>query len=131
MNPPYGAAWRNQFSIDDGLTFLNNGSFGAPPNVVLAAQAEYRAMAERSPISFFMRDLPRLLRDAASTLGTFVGAAGETIAFTENASTAVNTVVFSVAPTLRPGDVMLTTSMARCGKPCGIMPNGRAQRSTK
>lgn len=110
MTTPYGAAWRNQFLIEDGLTFLNNGSFGAPPKQVLAAQTEYRLMAERSPISFYLRDLPGMLRGAANTLGRFIGATGETIAFTENATTAINTVVFSIAPTIGPGDVLLTTS---------------------
>lgn len=110
MNMPFGAAWRPRFSIRDGLTFLNNGSFGAPPDVVLAAQAEYRAIVERSPISFFLRELSPLMRKAAGDLGEFVGADGDGIAFVENATTGVNAVVMSVAPSLRPGDVLLTTS---------------------
>ncbi len=105
----FGADCRPLFSIESDLIFLNNGSFGAPPHSMLEAQATYRAMAERSPISFFRNKLPKYLREAAGDLGAFIGAAEGTLAFTENATTGINSVVLSVAHSLRPGDILLTT----------------------
>jgi len=105
----FGADCRPLFSIESDLIFLNNGSFGAPPHSMLEAQATYRAMAERSPISFFRNKLPKYLREAAGDLGAFIGAAEGTLAFTENATTGINSVVLAVAHSLRPGDILLTT----------------------
>lgn len=105
----FGAACRPHFSIESDLIFLNNGSFGAPPHSVLEAQAAYRATAERSPIYFFREILPQYLREAAEHLGSFIGADGATLAFAENATTAINAVILSTAPSLRTDDILLTT----------------------
>ncbi len=110
MNVKFGASCRSLFSIDPDLIFLNNGSFGAPPIIVLEKQAMFRAMAERSPISFFARDLPKLMRESANSVADFVDVSGDSIALVDNATTGVNSVVFSIAPFLKAGDILLTTS---------------------
>lgn len=100
----------SEFYLEDGMTFLNNGSFGATPRTVRAAQEEIRLQFERQPFRFALKELPVLLRSSAETLGKFIGARGEDIAFVENASTGINAVVRSMIPFLKSGDEILTTS---------------------
>jgi isopenicillin-N epimerase len=104
------SAIRSEFYLEDGITFLNHGSFGAVPRSIRAIQEEYRLQFERQPIRFVMRELPVLLRSAAKTLGDFIGAYGEDIAFVDNATTGVNAVVRSMIPLLKSGDEILTTT---------------------
>jgi isopenicillin-N epimerase len=100
---PTGGAWR----LDPTVTFLNHGSFGACPEPVLAAQAAWRERIEADPVRFFSRELEGHLWAARTTLGEFLGADPEGIAFVPNATTAVGTVLGSLR--FQPGDELLTT----------------------
>jgi isopenicillin-N epimerase len=96
--------------IDSDVVFLNHGSFGACPDPVLEAQTQWRDRLERRPVSFFARELEGLLGDARGRLAGVVGADPEDLAFVQNATTGVNTVLRSVR--LDPGDQVLTTDHA-------------------
>ncbi|MBP8300346.1 MAG: aminotransferase class V-fold PLP-dependent enzyme [Planctomycetes bacterium] len=102
---------RNSFSahwdLDPSVTFLNHGSFGACPRVVMQHQQELRARMEREPVLFVHRELEALLDQARAELATFVGCQGDDLAFVPNATTGVNTVLRSLR--LQPGDELLTT----------------------
>ncbi|HEV8488799.1 MAG TPA: aminotransferase class V-fold PLP-dependent enzyme [Candidatus Limnocylindrales bacterium] len=93
--------------LDPTVTFLNHGSFGACPEPVLAAQAAWRERIEADPVRFFSRELEGHLDAARTTLGEFLGADPEGIAFVPNATTAVGTVLGSLR--FGPGDELLTT----------------------
>jgi len=97
----------DHWTLDRDVIFLNHGSFGASPRVVLEAQAEYRARMERQPVRFLWRDLPGLIDTARADLGPFVGANPENLVFVANATAGVNSVVRSLA--LKAGDELLTT----------------------
>ncbi len=103
---------RAHWTLDPALAFLNHGSFGATPIAVMAHQAELRARLERNPVDFFMRYLPGALDDARHALAAFLGADPAGLAFVPNATTGVNTVLANLAPTLAPGDELLTTDHA-------------------
>ena len=98
------------WTLDPSIDFLNHGSFGACPRVVLEAQSEWRARMERQPVQFLARDLEPLLDEARSTLAQFVGADGDDLVFVSNATSGVNTVVRSLR--LSAGDELLTTDHA-------------------
>jgi len=100
-------AIRAHWSLDPSITFLNHGSFGACPIPVLQYQAELRQRMERQPVQFFVRDLEGLLDDARISLGSFLGAPAEDLAWVPNATTAVNAVLRSLR--FEPGDELLTT----------------------
>ena len=105
-----GTDLRSQFLLDESVTFLNHGSFGACPRAVLEKQAELRLRLEREPVLFLARELEKMLDAARGELGAFVGADPDDLAFVKNASTGVSTVVASLD--LQPGDELLTTSHA-------------------
>src|SRR3954463_8435091 len=95
----------DHWTLDPGVIFLNHGSFGACPRVVLEAQSEYRARMERQPVRFLWRELPDLLDAARAELAQFIGANPGNLVFVANATAGVNAVVRSLA--LQPGDELL------------------------
>jgi isopenicillin-N epimerase len=106
--PALGAAIRHEWSLDWDYLTVNHGSFGAAPNVVLAAQDKWRRRLEAQPSRFMRQVLPNALRDAAACLATFVGGSADNLAFVENATVGCNAVLRSVR--LQPGDEIVVLS---------------------
>jgi isopenicillin-N epimerase len=105
-----GSEHARHWDLDPEVAFLNHGSYGACPRVVLAAQTEWRARLEREPVHFFTVTLEPALDAARDALGRFVGADPDDLAFVPNATTGVNTVLASLdSGSLGPGDELLTT----------------------
>ncbi|MBU6257985.1 MAG: aminotransferase class V-fold PLP-dependent enzyme [Burkholderiales bacterium] len=98
---------RNEFLLDPGLVFLNHGSFGACPKVVLNRLSDWYLEGERNPVEFLGRRSASLLAAARDRLAEFVHARASDLAFVANATTAVNIVARSLA--LRAGDEVLGT----------------------
>lgn len=106
----FGRPLRDRFLLEPDCTYLNHGSYGALAKPVAEAANDFRLQAERQPSRFMMDELPDLIRDAADDLGKYLGARGREIVFVDNATTAVNAVLRSVA--FLPGDEVVTTSFA-------------------
>jgi isopenicillin-N epimerase len=101
------SALAGRWALDPEIVFLNHGSFGACPRVVLEAQQSLRERLEREPIAFMLRDLEQLQAEARESLGELLGAHPDDLAFVPNATSGVNTVLRSLD--LQPGDELLTT----------------------
>lgn len=99
--------FRSHWSLDPEVTFLNHGSFGACPSRVLEEQSRLRARMEAEPVRFLHRELEPLADSARAALGAFLDADPDDIAFVNNATTGVNTVLQSLR--FSPGDELLTT----------------------
>lgn len=91
----FGHPLRPRWLLEEGMDFLNHGSFGATPREVLAAQSAWRERMERQPVRFMIDELPGELRAVAAELGEFLGAEGADLVFQDNATTAVNAVLQS------------------------------------
>lgn len=100
---PFARHW----SLDPEVTFLNHGSFGACPVPVLEAQSRWRARLEREPVHFYVREYGPALDAARAEVAAFVGADPECLAFVQNATTGVNSVLRSLR--FARGDELLTT----------------------
>lgn len=103
----FGGVIRPLFSIETGIDFLNNGSFGACPLPVQAAQAVWRQKFEHQPIAFVVEELPGAIRAAAARLAGFLGASAGDVVFVENATAGMNAVLRSLE--FAPGDEILTS----------------------
>jgi isopenicillin-N epimerase len=103
----FGRALRPLWLLDEGMVYLNHGSFGATPEKVLTAQSEWRQRLERAPVRFMERTFTPALREAAAALGCFLGARGEDLVFVENATAGVNAVLRSLQ--FVAGDEIVTT----------------------
>lgn len=111
-----------RFPIRDGLTMLNNGSYGLTPEVVRDAQRELRCRMEEDPVRFFKADLEDYCDDARRAIAGFTSTRPEDIALVPNGTFAVATVLNNLD--LRPGDEVLVTdheymaSFNELGKVC-------------
>lgn len=95
------------FALDPAVAFLNHGSFGACPRVVLDAQRELRARLESEPVLFMAREWEGRMDEVRAALGAFLGAAPDDLALVTNATAGVNTVLRSLR--FEPGDEILVT----------------------
>jgi isopenicillin-N epimerase len=100
---PGTAAW----ALDPAVAYLNHGSFGATPAVVLAVQQALRDDLERNPVQFLVQRLPELLAGVRSCAAEFLGADEDGLVFVDNATTATQTVIAQTR--LGPGDEVVTT----------------------
>jgi hypothetical protein len=66
---PFGRAIRSFFNLRDGIVFLNHGSFGACPRMVLDYQMKLMLNIESHPDRYYRHELPGLVRRAAAQLG--------------------------------------------------------------
>ncbi len=104
----FGAAVRDAFVLRRDMTFLNHGSFGAAPRVVLEAQRRWQEALESQPVRF-MQQQPERVRAVAARLAAFLGASASDLVLVDNATTGVNAVLRSLS--LGPGDAIVTTSL--------------------
>jgi isopenicillin-N epimerase len=96
--------------LDPAVDFLNHGSFGATPRLVLEAQAAWRDAMEREPVRFMVEAFEPALDAARAALAAFVGADADDLAFVTSATAGCNTVLRSLE--VAPGDELLTTDHA-------------------
>jgi isopenicillin-N epimerase len=96
------------WGLDRSVLYLNHGSFGACPLVVLAAQTQLRLQMESEPVDFLSGALPALLAASRVELARFLSADEADLVFVPNATTGVNAVLQSLA--LEPGDELLVTN---------------------
>jgi len=94
--------------LDPAITFLNHGSFGACPKVVLERQRQLREELEREPVDFLVRKLTPLIDESRATLAELVGAEPADLVFLQNATAGVNSVVRSLD--FEAGDEILVTN---------------------
>ncbi|MBK8976161.1 MAG: aminotransferase class V-fold PLP-dependent enzyme [Planctomycetes bacterium] len=93
---------RALWGLDPEITFLNHGSFGATPIAVLQEQDRLRRELEREPVRFLHRELEERFDAARAEIAAFVGADPDDLAFVNNATAGVNTVLRSLR--FEPGD---------------------------
>src|SRR6187200_588919 len=99
--------WRSAWTLPEGVTYLNHGSFGPAPDVVIAARQRWFVELERQPMDFLARRLEPLLGEAAGVLARFVGCNADDLIFVPNATTGINIVARSIE--LAAGDEVLLT----------------------
>lgn len=99
---------KSQFLLDDSITFLNHGSFGACPKPVFAEFQRFQLELETEPVNFIQKKLPVYLKEAKQPLAEFLGCEADDFFFTPNPTFAVNTIMRSL--NLEAGDEILTTN---------------------
>jgi len=98
---------RAEWSLPDGVIYLNHGSFGLSPRCVQQARREWSERLEAEPMDFFLRQLEDRLDEACRRLGAFVGARGDDLLFVDNATVGMNIVAANTD--LESGDEVLCT----------------------
>jgi isopenicillin-N epimerase len=98
---------RSQWRLHPDVAFLNHGSFGATPRIVLEEQTRWRERIEAEPVELIGRQRPELIAAAKEPLGRWLGMRQEDFGFVTNATDGINAVLRSLD--FRPGDELLTT----------------------
>lgn len=96
------------FPLDPSLCFLNHGSFGSTPHQVARIAESARLQLERDPVDYFVHRLEPLLDEARRAMAHLIGCPPSDLAFVDNATAGVSTVVSSLR--FQPGDEVLVTS---------------------
>lgn len=78
---------RGQFNVTDGLTFMNNGTYGPTPRVVLEAQGRYERELAEDPTDNYRNEGRD---DVRKRMAAFVGATADEIALTRSTSEGMN-----------------------------------------
>ena len=104
---PTPSEWKKHWLLSQGCVFLNHGSFGACPKVILETQSTLREMMEAAPLQFLWRRHDEQLDEARRSAADFLGADASNLVFVTNATTGVNAVLRSLE--FQPGDEILTT----------------------
>ena len=101
---------RDHWQLNPRIDFLNHGSFGACPKIVLQKQHDLIRSLEQDPIAHLApeRDLEPKLDEVRNKIATLVNASATDIAFVRNATDGVNAVLSSIP--LQPGEEILITN---------------------
>jgi isopenicillin-N epimerase len=99
---------KSQFLLDDSITFLSHGSFGACPKPIFDEYQRFQLELENDPTNFIQKKSPIYLKEAKQKLANFIGCDAEDFFFTPNPTFAVNTIMRSLK--LQPDDEILTTN---------------------
>ena len=120
--------YREQWSLDSRVEYLNHGSFGAVPRVVAAAQREIQQLEENNPNLFFRTTLPKLYDQARTQVATWLGVPPELFAFVPNASQGV--IAATSALITSPRSQIVATSLGYGGVLNGLAEIARRTQST-
>ncbi|KAL3474936.1 aminotransferase family protein [Aspergillus californicus] len=96
---PFGAPMKKQFLIDPDYRNLNHGSFGTPPLQILQAQQALQTRIESAPDIFIRYNQPSAIDAARQSLASLLNVSIETCVIVQNATTAINTVLYNLALT--------------------------------
>ncbi|MFI4859784.1 MAG: aminotransferase class V-fold PLP-dependent enzyme [Phycisphaerales bacterium JB063] len=105
LDAQYPAISPDAWGLDPDCTFLNHGSFGAAPRVVLDRQKQLRERMERNPLRFLLDEAPPLVEHARQAVAKLINAQPEDVVFVRNATAGVNVVLRSLR--FEPGDEIL------------------------
>ncbi|MCH8151799.1 MAG: aminotransferase class V-fold PLP-dependent enzyme [Planctomycetes bacterium] len=94
--------------LDRSIAFLNHGSYGATPKVVLETQTAWRTRIEARPVEQLERRRDEMLGGAKQAVAQFINAEPKDFGFVTNATGGVNAVLRSLQ--FGRGDELVTTS---------------------
>jgi len=99
--------FREQFLLEQGVHFLNHGSFGACPQPVFDEYQRIQLELQRQPVRFLGREFRDRMAGARTELAAYVGVDANDLVYVLNATTGLNIVAKSLD--LQPGDEVLGT----------------------
>lgn len=99
---------KSQFLLDESITFLNHGSFGACPKPIFEEYQRFQLELENEPVYFILKKQAAYLKIAKESLAKYIGCNANDFFFTPNPTFAVNTIMRSLD--LKEGDEILSTN---------------------
>jgi len=100
---------RSLWYLIDGLTYLNHGSFGATPKQIMQRFFQLNELVEENPMKFYLEIYPELIGNSRKSISEFLNSEPDKIAFVDNATTGVNSVLRSLQNKINSDWEILTT----------------------
>jgi len=110
MGIPKKGKMASNWGLDENIVFLNHGSFGATPKVIIEEQRRWQDLMEKEPVRFFEEIVPSALVESRKAIAKLVNCHYDDLALIENATTGVNTILRSLE--FKPGDEILVPTHA-------------------
>lgn len=101
-------AFRDEWDLEPDAVYLNHGSFGPTPRVVLQAREAWSRRLAANPMRLLVRELDGLLHEAYEPLAKLINAPVEQLLWVDNATTGMNIAAASIP--LSAGDEILVGS---------------------
>jgi len=98
---------RSLFLLDNEITYLNHGSFGACPKPIFESLIKFQTQLENQPVQFLDKDSEELMLNSRNSLSKFIDCNPDSLVFFQNPTTAINEIVRSLK--LNKGDEVLST----------------------
>ena len=108
VGPESWNALRAQFLLGDGVTYMNNGSLGPCPRVVLEKAQHAWERMEENPVGEYYGPLIEEAEAVRSRAAEFLGCSPGELSITDNTTDGMNTVAQGID--LQAGDRVLTTN---------------------
>ena len=99
---------RRLFMLDEKISFLNFGSFGACPTPVFEDLIKWQRLLEKEPVRYIVEYGPKFLEESKLALGNYIGAAPSDLIFVPNPTFAINILAKNL---LHQDDEVLTTDL--------------------
>lgn len=100
---------KEKFLLQQGIYYLNHGSFGACPKEIFEIYQNFQIELEQQPVDFLIRKSTERLNEVRNSVVSFLNAEENSIAFIPNTTYGVNS--FASSFELNEGDEVLTTNM--------------------
>lgn len=110
MGLPKKTKLYSEWNLSNDIVFLNHGSFGATPKIILQEQRKWQDLMERDPVEFFEEIAPNALLDSRIALSRIVNCHFDDLALIDNATTGINIVLRSLE--FQHGDEILVPNHA-------------------
>ena len=99
---------RSLFLLNNDVTYLNHGSFGACPKPIFESLINRQTQLENQPVQFLDNDAEKLMLNSRNSLSEFIDCNPEDLVFFQNPTTAINEIVRSLK--LNKDDEVLSTN---------------------
>lgn len=99
---------KSDFLLDNTITYLNHGSFGACPKPIFDDYQQWQRKLEFEPVQFITKQSDVFLAASKTALATYLNCDKDDFIYTVNPSTAFNLVIKNLP--LKSGDEVLTTN---------------------
>jgi len=100
---------KSQFLLQEGITYLNFGAFGACPRPVFERYQQYQLELEQEPTQFITVNGLQYLKQSREALAAFLNCNADDVVYVTNPSYGVNIVAKSFP--LKEGDEVLTSNL--------------------
>ena len=96
MIQPKRSEMSKHWRLNEKTVFLNHGSYGATPTIVLNEQKRWQLLLEKDPVKFFEDIAPKALIESRKAIANLVNCDYEDLALIENATSGVNIILRSL-----------------------------------